>query len=179
MGIKSKIFLYLIISIVFISFFSCFLIENVKAQQADIDFIGEPTYFLTKEVIKNDEVIGRSYIINVTLRNSGDLKSEEMTINLTDIEGFSIHDLTYFEPGEIKTITFHWSTIILQDQQVILSYFPSAPGADRNQYNSGSKTLIIKVPSEISNESTPGFELIFSFLAIIIVIFVLSKKNYR
>lgn len=181
MVIKSKGFIGIVIAFVFISLFLGLLIENCYAeeQRAEISFLGEPTYVLTNKVIKNNRVIGRTYLIDVTLYNTGNLRSEELVINLSDEEDFSLVNYTNLHPGETKTIPFTWSTMINRDQRITISYFPANLDTDWNQYNSGSKTLTIKIGAEdgLSATSTPGFEFMLVIMAFILFTILLKKDK--
>ena len=181
MVIKSKGFIEIIIAFVFISLFSGLLIENCCAeeQRAEISIVGEPTYTLTSRVIKNNRVLGRTFLVGVTIHNAGNIKSEELVVNLSDEEGFSLANYTYLDPGETKTISFTWSTMINRDQRITISYFPANLDTPWNKYNSGSKTLTIKIGDEdgLSATSTPGFEFMLVIMAVIVFTILWKKKD--
>ena len=127
MDIKLKVFLGLLTLFIFIGLLLGLLTENCCAelQHEDISILGNPTYKLTNKVIKNNQVLGRTYLVNVTLYNAGNLRSKELTVNLTDEEGYSLSDYTYLDPGETKIISFYWSTMLNRDQQISINFFPS------------------------------------------------------
>ena len=179
MVIKSKGFIEIIIAFVFISLFSGLLIENCCAeeQRAEISIVGEPTYTLTSRVIKNNRVLGRTFLVGVTIHNAGNIKSEELVVNLSDEEGFSLANYTYLDPGETKTISFTWSTMINRDQRITISYFPANLDTPWNKYNSGSKTVMIKIEDGLPATSTPGFEFLLVIIAVILIAFLLKKKR--
>ena len=183
MEIKLKFFVGMLTIFLFIGLFSEIIIERSSAeeQRAEILILGEPTYTLTNKVIKNNRVIGRTYIIDVTFYNSGDARSEELVVNLTDEEGFSLENIIFLNPGETKIISFTWSTIINRDQRVTVNFFPLNLDVDRTQYNSGSKVFTIKIGdgSNLPATSTPGFELIVMIIAIIVFMFFQKKKEWN
>ena len=86
MEIKINIFTGLILTFIFIGILSSIITEKCSAeeQQAKISFLGEPTYKLMNKIIKNNQVIGRIYTIDITLHNAGKSRSELLTINITD-----------------------------------------------------------------------------------------------
>lgn len=179
MAIKSKALIGITIVFLFIGLFLGLLIENCYAeeQRAEISIIGEPTYTLTNRVIKDNKVLGRTFLVDVTIHNAGNLRSEELVVNLSDEEGFSLANYTYLDPGETKIISFTWSTMINRDQKITINYFPLDLDADWNQYNSGSKTVMIKIEDGLPATSTPGFEIISVIMAIIILAFLWKKKR--
>ncbi len=183
MGIKLKVIVVTMILFLSIGLFFGMIIEKSSAeeQQAEISFIGEPTYMLTNEIIKNNRVIGRTFTINITLYNAGNKKSEELAVNISDEEGFSLKKYTYLDPGETKIISFKWSTLINRDQKIVVRYLPADLDAAWTQYNHGSKTFTIKIEDKdgLPATSTPGFEVLLIIIAIIIYAFLRKKKEHR
>jgi len=181
MKIKLKVLIGITIVLFFTSLFSGLLIENCSAeeQRAEVSILGEPTYTLTNKVIKNNRVLGRTYIVSVTIHNAGNLRSKELVVNLSDEEGFSLSNYTYLDPGETKITSFTWSTTINRDQRVTINFFPSDIDAEWNKYNSGSKTFMIKIrdKSGLPATSTPGFEFLLVIIVVILIAFLLKKKR--
>ena len=139
----------------------------------------EPTYRLIKDIIKNNVSLGKIYEINVTLVNRGLEISDELTVNLTDEENFTLSKKTKFYPSEIKVVSFTWSTLLIKNQQIIVSFYPSNQDIIWNQYNSGSKafTLYMTNENDIQAASTPGFELVLVITSILIFSFRLKKNK--
>ena len=109
----------------------------------------------------------------------GSKQSEELIVNISDREGFSLSNKIYMNPGEIKTVSFTWSTLVDRDQEITANFFPSNLDAAWNRYNSGSKTftIIMDEQSGLTATNTPGFELIIVAFAVIILIFIYRKKQ--
>lgn len=152
----------------------------VSAQnQAELKFIEEPTYKLTKEITKGETVIGWTYQIDIKIQNSGGITSKQTRVNITDEEGFTLQNITTFEPGETKTISFTWSTLSSYDQTISVNYYPLDLSINHNQYNSGSTNfkLLIGGEDEIPAASTPGFEIMLLITAIAITILLINKKK--
>ena len=130
--------------VIFIVSFICLFIilyNTVDATQAEISIENEISYKLIKDIIKNNVSIGKIYEINVTLVNTGLEISNELTVNLTDEENFSLTKKIILNPGESKVVSFTWSTLLIKNQQITINYYPSNPDIDWNQFNSGSKAF--------------------------------------
>ena len=163
-----------------ISLFSIVISECALAKRSDVSIEGEPTYDLFDTITKNKKIIGRFYKINVTLYNSGDVMSEELTINLSDEEGFVLEKDTTIEAGETKIITFNWSTSLMRNQKIKINFFPANVHAQRSSYNSGSTSFILKIVDndQLTGTSTPGFELLL-FVSAFMIFLILMKKNKK
>jgi hypothetical protein len=176
---KLKIFILVFSLFLFINLF--LIINNdflIKADGAEVSIVGEPTYVLIKDIIKNNVTIGKIYEINVTLINSGFNSSEELIVNLTDEEHFSLSKKIFLNQNETKVVSFTWSTLLIKNQQIIVCFYPSNLDTDWNKYNSGSKafTLYITDEKDKKTTNTPGFEIIIEIIAILIFIFLLKKR---
>jgi hypothetical protein len=151
---------------------SCFARKNY-----DIQFAGEPTYEWKMDVKKGDKIVGRNYMIHIPLINLGTDRSEQITVNMSDEEGFDLYQYVYINPGETKDITFNWSTVLLRDQ-IVKIYFYIANDGTTSAFNSGSTRLKIEMDDVyVPATSTPGFELISIMLAIIVSILLFRKRN--
>ena len=162
-------------TIFFICAFQIIVINrlHVQANQAKISIYGEPTYKLIKDIKQNNEIIGKTYEINVTLVNSGLETTDEITVNLTDEEHFSLSRKIFLNPNETEIVSFNWSTLLIKDQQIKISYYPTNPDTNWNQYNSGSKifTVLITDEKDTKATSTPGFEMVLVITSMLIIIF--------
>jgi len=184
--IKAKVLILVLIISIAITLLTTIFTQNTRAEgnHAEIIFAEEPTYELVNVLTKNNKEIGWTYQINVTLKNIGDKKSDELVVNLSDDEGFSLLNYTIIKPGEIKNISFRWSTIQKRDHVLTIRYFPADLDKSWNKYNSGLKKLTIpyKPSNEIQGTSTPGFEAIATFISITIAILLMystRKKIYN
>ena len=155
--------------------------ESIKAdEQVGVYFVGEPTYTLTNTIIKNDRVIGKTFQINVTLYNSLDKKSEELTVNLTDRDGSLQRDII-LGPHETQTVSFTWSTIYIKNQRLAINFYPADLDAEWTPYNSGSQAFTIKVEdgNGLTATSTPGFEFVILTFGILVSISLLKKRRKK
>jgi hypothetical protein len=142
-----------------------------------ISIEGEPTYKLTNTIVRNGKTLGKSYEIDIIFTNSGNQKSDEIEVNLTDQEGYILTQRTIFYPGETKIITFNWSTMNMLDQKINVNYYPSDLDTPWNKYNSGKKMLTINVvDNSMPGTSTPGFEIILLITAFLFIIFSIKRK---
>jgi hypothetical protein len=165
--------------IVFSAILFISLDENCVAEESPfyISIKGEPTYKLTNTIERNGRVIGKSYKIDIIFTNSGNYKSDEIEVNLTDQEGYTLIQRTYFNAGETKTITFNWSTVNIINQKLQVNYYPSNLDTAWNNYNSGKKSFTVKVvDSSIPGASTPGFEIILLIATILCITFLIKRK---
>ena len=180
-SIKSKFLTLVILVLTLNLFFIMFTEKSIAANQAQVSFLGQPTYRLIRSIERNGQVIGKTFQINVTLHNSGNLMSDELTVNLSDEEGFTLtRDKIYLDQGDTKIISFTWSTTTLnRNQQIKVLFFPSDLNVSWNEFNSGSTTFTIKVTDSggLPAASTPGFEIIVFLSAVTILIFLLKKKR--
>jgi hypothetical protein len=164
--------LFLIISFIFVLYItsSC-IAEEAKG----VHFVGEPSYKLTNTIIRNNRIIGKTYEIHIKMHNSGLEKSEILIVNLSD-EDSSLKQEVYFEKNETKTISFIWSTVKISDQRLHVHFYPKDLETVQNEFNSGSLSFIIEISDneDIPATSTPGFQALFIFL--LISILILYKK---
>jgi len=183
MEMKIKFF---IIGTLFLLLACIFFTVTISAERhgANVSFAKEPTYELVNRIIKNNKVIGWVFHINVYLQNTGDTRSEELIVNLSDEEGFSLMKTIYLDPGENKTVTFTWSTVPsreapTKDKQLTIRYFPANIDTIRNKYNSGITTLtvIIEGKDGIPATGIPGFEIPLLMLTLILIVLYQKKKN--
>ena len=175
---KIKFFVIGILYLLTCSFFVT-TVSAVERHGANVSFAKEPTYELVNRLTKNNKVIGWVFHINVYLQNTGDRRSEELIVNLSDEEGFSLMKTIYLDPGENKTVTFTWSTISSKDQQLTIKYFPADLDTIWNKYNSGTTTLKVIVEDKDSVPATgiPGFEIPLLMLTLIFIVLYQKKKN--
>lgn len=162
---------------------SILFVENAGAREngSDLDIVGEPEYELINKITRDGNVIGWSYKINVKIKNNGDRQSEETVVRLTDEDDVSLSKTLKIDAGETENILFNWSAISNKDQNIEISFFPSNKDKAHTNYNSGSTTftIIIGDSDGVAGTSTPGFELILTVLAVIIVIFYSNKKKRK
>ena len=139
-----------------------------------VHFIGEPTYELINTIKRGNSVIGKTYEINVTLKNGGTKKSDFLIVNLSDDSG-SLKQTIRLEPDEKKVITFTWSTINLRDQNILIKFYPEDVETVRTKFNTGSIPITIKLNENdgLTATSTPGFE------AFILLLLIFALVIYR
>ena len=175
--INKKLFNLLTI-LMLLGFLTVIVSESCLAKKNyDIQFADEPTYELETTIKKGDTVVGKNYMIHVPLINLGTERSEKITVNMSDEEGFDLYQYVYINPGETKDVTFNWSTVLLRDQ-IVKIYFYIANDGSTSAFNSGSRRLKIEMDDVyIPATHTPGFELISIMLAVIVSLLLFKKRN--
>jgi len=120
------------------------------------------------------------YNITAVLHNSGDLKSDEISVYLYDPEYTNMTmpsiRLTPFNislnPGETKTFSLQkWPTTLSGDIPINISFKPSSPNILVTEYNSGYYIYTLRIGNGNTPTSTPGFEILIVFLAILVLLF--------
>ena len=142
-----------------------------------VHFVGEPTYEVTNTVIKNNIVIGKTFLINITLQNGGDSRSDLLLVNLSTVDE-SLKQEIILEPDETQTISFTWSTVTIKNQDFRIKFYPKDMEIPRNKYNTGSIDFTIKMNDSdgFPATSTPGFEAFTIFLIILLILLIKSRK---
>jgi hypothetical protein len=178
--IKQKLFLrYVFLSIIICIFFTSVNLSVLADElQAEISIKGAPTYELISQNTSGNRVVSR-YKIYITFENSGNLTSDQIKVNLTDPDGFVLDKTFKIEPAEIKVITFDWSTIFTDNQELKINYGPADFDIIKNKFNSGKVTLIINVVENNGDGSAPGFEIVMIIIALLFSIFIVKFRNKK
>lgn len=178
--IKIKL-LNILACFIIITFFSLIISENCYAKNNyDISFESEPTYELVNTIKRGNEIIGKSYNINIPIHNNGPERTEELIVNMSDEEGFDLNQRIFIDPGETKVVIFEWSTMLLRNQQILINFFPVNSQIQKTSYNSGSTSLTIKIidtNDDLTGTSTPGFEFVLALSAIILLSILYKRKK--
>ena len=176
--IKQKLFLRYVSFIIIVC--TLFIIVNLAAiaeeDSAEISIKGTPTYELLSQNSSGNIVVSR-YKILITFENKGNIESDLIKVNLTDLEGFVLDKTFKIGSLETKVIDFDWSTIFTENQQLQINYGPADLGTIRTKYNSGKTTLTIKVLENNDDGSTPGFEILSVTIALLFSIVFLRYRN--
>jgi hypothetical protein len=145
-----------------------------EEEYAQISIKGTPTYELISQNTSGNRII-RRFKIYITFENKGNVSSDKIKVNLTDAEGFVLDKTFSINSFETKVITFDWSTIFNENQELKINYGPADLGVTRTKYNSGKTSLTIKVVENDGGGSTPGFEIMTLTIAILFSIFFKEK----
>ncbi|KYK21537.1 hypothetical protein AYK24_08990 [Thermoplasmatales archaeon SG8-52-4] len=146
--------------------------------QAEISIKGTPTYKLISQNTSGNRIVSR-YKIYITFENSGNVSSDQIKVNLTDPDGFILDKTFKIEPAETKLITFDWSTIFTDDQELKINYRPTDFDTIKTKDNSGKTTLTIKVVNNNDDGSTPGFEMVVISIALLFSILIIRYRNKK
>jgi len=160
--------LKLLISVIFVVIGLSF-----SASAHEMISINTIDYQLIKERVVGNVYV-RMFRINITLINQGDENSGNISVEMTDQEGFTLRKIISLMPGESKTVTFYWNTTITEEQVINITYAPATKGVTPTSYNSGKESIVIDAVYEIGMDETPGFE--FILFAIAVLIFVFGKR---
>lgn len=162
--------------IVFFILTTLFFLQTVKAHE-DISIV-KVDHTLMKERQSGEWTI-RTYLINVTITNSGDTVSEDTTVSIEDEEGFVLHKNMTLNPGETEVISFEWSTKNKEQQVINVSYEPTSKKVPHTSYNSGKTTLTIEALPEYEEKgkNTPGFEFTLLIAAALLILVYKHKSR--
>lgn len=170
---KSKALLVLIISILCLGFFSGLLSGISVAENGHYELsIVEKNY----KIYKTDELAGDTWVyfnISITLHNSGAIESDNITVTIEDEDGIILRRNGTILPGKNKTFRFEDHPLKgMKEHQINISYYPTLANVPVTNYNYGDDVLIL-LPQG-GDDSTPGFEIIFIIMAL--VVYALSKR---
>lgn len=173
---KSKIFLLMLISILFFGVFSGVLTEICNAEGRDYNISIEDT---TYEVIKIDDskaTVVVYYKISIVLHNSGNKISDDITLEMNDAFGVYLRNGTILPGGSREFVFDDWPLMGLGEHLIDISFYPTDLNIPREEYNSGSTSLVLSADSKGDDKSTPGFEIILVITAIIVITFLGRKR---
>jgi hypothetical protein len=179
---KSKIFRSLSIGILLLCFFPVILFEGCDAEDINQEIsIVDKSY----EVVKTEKIGTQTVVyfkINITLYNSGNITSEDITVSIWDEnDGLQTHRNGTIPPGKSLPFVFgennDWMVVGLGEHNVNIIFSPTNESR-KTQYNSGSSTLIISTDDTINDNSSPGFEIILIVISIVSLMFF-KRKNKR
>ena len=135
------------------------------------------------QLVETREPIGNRvihvYNIIAVLHNSGDGKSDEITVyfydpefNKTTTPPLKLTPLNAsLNPDENKTfILQNWPTPLSGDIPINISYGPSSPTDIKTEDNSGYYVYTLSINGDKKTTSTPGFEITCILVAIIVLV---------
>jgi len=174
---KSKITLFLIMLFVSLSFIML-LGPVCAAQQASVYIKNVSVQLVeTREPIGNRVI--HVYNIIAVLHNSGDDKSDEITVyfydpefNKTTTPPLKLSPLNAsLNPDENKTfILGDWPTPLSGDIPINISFGPSSPNVIKTPENSGFYVYTLSINGDKKTTSTPGFEIACILVAILVLV---------
>jgi hypothetical protein len=178
---KSKRTIFLILIIVSLSFI-LLLGPLGNAQNATVSITN-----VRVDLVETREPIGNRvihvYNITVLIHNSGDSKSDEITVNFYDPEfnktttpPLKLTPLNAsLNPNEDKIFTLsNWPTPLTGELPINISFRPASSDILVNDENSGYYVYTLSINSPKKTTSTPGFEIACILCAIMIL--VLGRK---
>ncbi len=166
---KNKYFIMIIVLLLNFIFLNTFITTCFASdldQSISIDTTKTKYNFLKKEQIGNQIIM--YYDIFITLKNSGNSISDDITLDVIDDGGYPFIQNHTFSSGEEKTfIMDDWIFEGEGTHNLTISFYPTNQSLT-NSNNSGSMMLYIyENNQQQNNSSTPGFEALLIFVAII------------
>ena len=153
------------------------LIPSVTAEQAHLSVL-DISYCCYKNESNPPKFY---YYINVSLHNSGDELSIPIDVMIIEddhvICPYHCQNVS-IDIHENKIFTFDWCTP-LASKSIEIAYAPSDPETLKNEYNSGSQSIIMVAEELNQEESTPGFEFAIIIASIVILCIALRKNRRR
>ncbi|HUS99151.1 MAG TPA: hypothetical protein VMY59_02390 [Candidatus Thermoplasmatota archaeon] len=173
----------LVLILLFISVGFLILLGQVgHAQQAIVSIKN-----VNVELVETREPIGNRlihvYDIIVVLHNSGDAKSDNINVYFYDPEfnATTTPPITLtpanvsLNPDEEKIFSLsNWPTPLSGNIPINISFDPASPKILLTDDNHGSYVYTLSINGDTKTISTPGFEI--AFLLVAIMIFVLGRK---
>ncbi len=153
------------------------LVPSVAAEPANLSVL-DISYYCYKNESNPPKFY---YYINVSLYNSGDEPSIPMDVMIIEDGHVICPDHCQnvsIDIHENKIFTFDWCTPLVS-KAIEIAYDPSDPETLKNEYNSGSQTIIMEAEESNREESTPGFELAIIIVSIVISCMALRRNRRR
>jgi len=173
---KSKVFLLILTGILFTSLFSGNVFETCTAE----DEFYKISMYESSEFVKTTEIGGDTWVffnISITLYNSGNIKSDNITLKLQDEDSNYTREGSVMS-GETKTFTFVEHPLMgLGEHKLDVSYFPTDLSIPMNDDNSGYKMLVVSYEDSDGDGSTSGFEIISLICILALVVLMRKRKN--
>ena len=163
-----KITIILLLVFVFFNTFIIICFASELDQSISIDTTKTNYNFLKKEQIGNQIIM--YYDIYITLKNSGNSASDDITLDVIDDGGYPFIQNYTFSSGEDKTFIMEdWIFEGNGVHNITISYYPTNQSLT-NSYNSGSMVLYLHENNQQqNNSSTPGFEAFLIFGTILLL----------
>lgn len=172
---KSKVFLLMLTCILFTGFFSGNVFETCTAEDESYKISMD----VSSEFVKTTKIGGDTWVffnISITLYNSGNIESDNITVKLQDDDSNYTREGSVM-PGETKTFIFVEHPLLgLGERELGVSYCPTDLSIPMNDDNSGYTALTVEYGDGDGDGSTPGFEII-SLMCIIALIALIRKRK--
>jgi len=175
--LKSKVLVPILISILFLWIFSYFLFDLSRAGD---DFYEISIIEKNYDIFKIREINDRKCIhfnISITLYNSGNIESDDITVKIVDEDGGYVRNGTLM-PNESKTFIFDDHPLLdMSEHRINISFYPTNKNVGLTDYNHGESVLILLTGDKEDDGFTPGFEVILLVTTIVVYVFLTRYKN--
>ncbi len=116
--------------------------------------------------------------ISIMLKNSGNIRSDNITVQLTDEDNVVVRRNGTIDPGQTKTFLFTDYPVIGRKEHAInISYYPTFDRVKRTSDNQGTDVVLLFQNKDAS--STPGFEVHVLILSLLIFMYRARKKQCK
>jgi len=167
---KSK---FLLSTLIFICLFLTIFFNNCKAENENYNIFIKDT---STDFVKSIDIGGTTYEyydIRITLHNSGDVISDNITVKLQDeLDNYTQNKKV--NPGEDETFTFTNHPLPGEDQHTLYVSYYATDLDKRGGHNTGSTTITTDYSDNENNDSIPGFGII-TLLWVILLLFITKK----
>lgn len=160
------------------------LCTNGATAQANISIVDFQSELISQSQTGTNTI--RTYQFILFLRNNGSVPSEELIAQFIDPDGLGSLSFFTSQNSSVKNFTINsgetkvlyaksWPTLQPGAISVNVSYGPASPQIPHTSLNSGY--AIYEIAKDTSTSSTPGFELAFVFLALLLLFGKQRKKK--
>ena len=174
---RLNVLLPVLLSILFLGIFSCFLFDIASAED---DFYEISIIEKDYDIFRIREINGRKVVyfnISVTLYNSGNIESDDITVKIEDEDGWYVRNDTLLA-HESKTFIFDDHPLLgMTEHRINISFYPTNKNVALTDYNHGEDVLILLPEDKDENSFTPGFEAILLVMAVAIYVFLTRYKK--
>ena len=173
---KSKLILTAVIGFLCFGLFFGIFVDTIVAQE---DYYRISIVDKSYEILNIDETHGIiKYDISITLNNSGTIKFDDITVEITDEDNVSLTRSGTIMPGESKTFIFNNHPLIgITDHTILISFYPTDLFSELNDNNNGKDSLVLKYGNDIGDGGTPGFEAVFLLTLLSLYVIIKKYKN--
>ena len=173
---KSKVFLLVLTGILFTGFLS----GNVSKTCTAEDEFYKISMDTSSGFVKTTEIGGATWVyfnIIITLYNSGNIESDNVTVKLQDEYSNYTREGTVTPGGTKKFIFVEHPLLGLGEHKLGVSYYPTDLSIPINDDNYGYTTLVVEYGDSDGDGPTPGFEIIFLICTVVLIVLIRKRKN--
>lgn len=182
---KSKRLLWFVVGILCVCLFINFEPVSCAQQGSSLSIKTVSVQLVeTREPVGNRTI--HVYNIMAVLHNSGTVKSDQITVYFYDPEynktttpplKLTPSNLSLNANEDETFVLQNWPTTLTGEVPINISFQPTDPNVVLNQYNSGSYVYILSIGNTKKSTSTPGFEVAFVLVALLILLLMKQGRK--